>query len=533
MFSPVSSPNFFKLYTVTNCLSEIFSCTFDCICNVFYWFTFFEKSCERCYHDTLFLTKYEAIWNKLMRNILLPHLLASFSVNKVGDLGHIKMTGQDPILPSPFPIGEIGMATLGAVGFEISELWYLQTHQKQTVTIDVETAAMVQRSHQYLKHMDGTEFKLWDPLSGFYRTKDNRWIQLHCNFPHHRQGVVNVLGCTDEKTAVANTIQNNWNAEKLEAVLSSLGLCASMVRTESEWAEHPQAKAIAALPLIEIIKVEDSPKELLPRLSRPLSGIKVLDLTRVIAGPVCARTFAEHGATILHITSPKLPFIAPLVIDTGHGKFSAQLDLTESNDRERLHDLIKSADIFLQAYRPGGLNKKGFSLDNVVKTRPGIIYIDLSAYSHAGPWSERRGYDTLVQAATGIVHTQSSDDDHPQHLPAQTLDYVAGYLAAFGALEALRRREFYGGSYHVRTSLAQVAFWLTHLPRVINYSQCKIPTQKEVFKFLTRTETAFGEIEHFSPVIKLSKTPAFWQRPTAPLGSDKAEWPENFLKARN
>lgn len=464
-----------------------------------------------------------------MRKIL-QYLLTSLNINKVGDLSHIKITGQDPILPSPFPIGEIGATVLAAIGFEISELWYLQTQRKQTVTIDVEAAAMVQRSHQYLKLMNGTEFKLWDPLSGFYRTKDNRWIQLHCNFPHHRQGVTDALGCTDEKTAVVSIIRENWDAEKLETALSSSGLCASMVRTESEWADHPQGKAIATLPLIEITKVGDSPKELLPRLSRPLSGVKILDLTRVIAGPVCARTFAEHGATVLHITSPKLPFIAPLAIDTGHGKFSAQLDLTESNDRERLHNLIKSSDVFLQAYRPDGLNKKGFSLDGVVKTRPGIIYIDLSAYSHAGPWFERRGYDTLVQSATGIVHTQSADNNNPKHLPAQTLDYVAGYLAAFGALEALRRRELDGGSYYVRTSLAQVAFWLTHLPRVTNYSECKIPTQKDVCKFLTRTETAFGEIEHFAPVIKFSETPPFWQRPTVPLGSDKAEWPTNSLK---
>ncbi|MFA6037186.1 MAG: CoA transferase [Legionellales bacterium] len=452
-------------------------------------------------------------------------------LNTVGiqpeSLDHIKIIGKDPILPTPFRIGETGAIILAAIGYSIEELWYAQTGRRQTVEIGVKEAAIAQRSHQYLRIVNEKTPELWDPISGFYRTKDNRWIQLHCNFPHHRQGVIETLQCADEKAAVEKTILENWEALNLETVLSEKGLCASMVRTTQEWQASEQARSIARLPPIEIIKIGESLPEALPISDRPLAALRVLDLTRVIAGPICARTLAEQGANVLNISSPHLPSIAPLVMDTGHGKYSAYLDLNQSKDCESLKKLAKSADVFLQAYRPGALADKGFSKETLSKMRPGIIYVELSAYSHVGPWAGRHGYDSLVQSATGIAHEQgiaNGTPDTPQHLPAQSLDYIAGYLASLGVLVALQRRMREGGSYYIRTSLAQIAHWIISLERVSNYERCKIPLREDIPEMLTLSKTEFGLLEHLKPVLKFSETTATWKKTTTPLGTDQPKW---------
>ena len=437
---------------------------------------------------------------------------------------NVTIIGTDPILPSPFLIGEAGAAIIAVIGYLSSELWTLKNHKAQKINVTVKDAAIAQRSHEYLKVIDGEKQDLWSPISGFYQTQDNRWIQLHCNFPHHQQGVISLLHCEDTKSSVSDAVKN-WQSSALEDALANLGLCAAIVRTPDEWLEHPQSQVIEALPLIEIIKIGSSKSEPLPMGNRPLSGINVLDLTRVIAGPVCGKTLAEHGATVMLISSPELPCILPLVMDTGFGKFSAYLDLNKNKDKDHLIQLIKKTDIFVQSYRPGGLAEKGFSPEVLAEYRPGIIYISFSAYSHVGPWADRHGYDSLVQSATGMVYEQS-DLNTPKHLPAQSLDYITGFLASAGAMEALRRRALDGGSYLVRVSLAQTAHWFKGLGRVTgDFSQCKIPTREQIKSLLTKTKTTFWDIEHMLPVLQMSETPPHWDRPSGPLGIDQPEWP--------
>lgn len=456
----------------------------------------------------------------------------SIILNSVGlntdDIDNVCIEGKDPVLPSPFLIGEAGAAALAAVGYAASELWYLKTKRHQQVSIKVKEAAIAQRSHEYLQVLDSEKQELWSPISGFYQTQDNRWIQFHCNFPDHLQGVLTLLGCSNDKAAVT-TVVKNWHADELEETLSSQDMCAAIVRSPEEWQSLPQAKAIETLPLMEIIKIGNSNREPLPQGNRPLSGIKALDLSRVIAGPICGRTLAEHGATVMLISSPTLPSILPLVMDTGHGKLSAFLDLNKIEDKEKLIELIKTADIFSQSYRPGGLASRGFSPEELAQLRPGIIYISFSAYSHKGPWANRHGYDSLVQFATGIVYEQTQSlaikPFKPQHLPAQSLDYITGYLAAFGAMEALRRRAIEGGSYLVRVSLAQTALWFKNLGRAKDFSLCQIPSREQIKNLLTQTNTKFGRLEYLLPVLKMSETSPFWDRPTVPLGCDQPQWP--------
>ena len=433
------------------------------------------------------------------------------------NLSDVNMDGRDPILPSPFLIGEAGAAAIAAVGYGAAELYRLKTGFSQKISISVRNAAIAQRSHNYVRVIDGNNDPLWDPISGFYKTKDHRWIQFHCNFAHHKAGILSLLKCEDNPEVVSMATKHLL-AEELEEKLCANGMTCAMVRSSDEWLAHKQHLAMKNLPLLEIIKTADSPIKLMPKGDRPLSGIKVLDLTRVIAGPICGRTFAEHGADVTLVSSPNLPYILPLVMDTGHGKSSIFLDLNKNNDSQALMDLAQDADIFCQSYRPGGLDAKGFSYEALKARNPSIIYVTFSAYSHLGPWADRHGYDSLVQSATGIAYEQGNRTK-PQHLPAQALDYITGYLAAFGAMEALRRRAIYGGSYMVRVSLAQTAQWFKGLRRADNFADLKNPIREEIADLLVQRDTAFGRLEYLRPVVEMSKTMPYWEKAVVPLGS--------------
>lgn len=326
--------------------------------------------------------------------------------------------------------------------------------------------------------------------------------------------------------AAASIAASGLAAAELERALAAAGLCAGFVRRPGEWRAHPQARAVAGLPLFEIIKIGDSPPEPFGDGRRPLSGVRALDLTRVIAGPVCGRTLAEHGADVMLISGPHLPSLEALVIDTGRGKFSAHLDLRRADEAAQLRALIRQADIFSQAYRPGALAEYGFSPELLAELRPGIIYVTLSAYSHAGPWRDRRGYDSLVQSVSGIAHEggAAAGVDEPRHLPAQALDHATGYLAAFGAMVALARRARSGGSYLVRVSLAQTGRWIDGLGRIAGLATPDLTVQA-IDDLLETTATPFGALRHVVPAAELSRTRAHWARPAVPLGTHEPTWP--------
>lgn len=453
-------------------------------------------------------------------NILTDLLKRAGVSEKLASIAHL--SGGDPVLPSPYLIGSAGAAALAALGIAAAQLQQQKTGVTQHISISTYEAAIAQRSHLYVRVLEKEIADLWSPISGFYQTRDQRWIQLHCNFPNHRLGVIEFLQCADNKESVAHAILEQ-NALTLETELSVRGLCAAMVRSSEEWAQHPQAQAVAQLPLFEIIKLDDAPKKSLPTGDYPLSNIRILDLTRVIAGPVSGKMLAEFGGTVMRIASPSLPFIEPLVIDTGFSKLSAFIDLDNPEDRQKFDVLLKEADVFLQAYRPGGLAKKGYTPSVVAKVSPGCIIVELSAYSHEGPWAQRHGYDSLVQSATGIAATQGSLAQ-PQHLPAQSLDYLTGYLAAFAVMVALKRRSVEGGSYHIRLSLAQTAHWFKNLGHVEQFSDCKNPTREDIANYLEQVITPFGTVEHLKPVLQLSKTPPKTFSPAVSLGYHPAKW---------
>ena len=465
--------------------------------------------------------------NEILRG-LLP--LAGWNEDRLDDL--TITGGSDPILPTSFRIGDTSTAALSAVGLAVSDLWESKTGRKQRVSVDARRATASLRSGKYMQ-MDGagvsTERNM---VMGTYPTKDGRWSYLHCNFPNHRAAALSVLGVNEDRDEVTKAVAK-WDAFDLEEAIIEARGAGGMVRSMEEWAIHPQAAAIASLPLMDIVKIADSPPEPLPDGSRPLSGVRVLDLTRVLAGPTCARTLAEHGADVMKITAGHLPNIGYQEYDTGHGKLNATLDLRDGRQMETLRGLVRQTDVFSQGYRPGTLGGRGLSPEELAELRPGIVYISLSAFSHEGPWASRRGFDTVVQTVSGITQRQGElfpgAIPGPQFYPVSAIDYLTGYLMAFGGIVALNKRIHEGGSWLVRISLAQVGRWLV--------SQGEIPetrlkevaaefTPEEIASWLMVSETPMGNLGHLSPVIGLSESAPRWSRPSVPLGYHDPVWPE-------
>jgi crotonobetainyl-CoA:carnitine CoA-transferase CaiB-like acyl-CoA transferase len=439
--------------------------------------------------------------------------------------------GSDPVLPTSFRIGETAAAALAATGLAVSDLWQLRTGRKQDVAVDLRQATASLRSGHYLQMEKAEVSHERNPVMGMYPAKDGRWSYIHANFPNHRAAALKVLGVPEDKEAVRQAVAK-WDALELEEAIIAAKGAGGMVRSMAEWAKHPQAAAIASLPLLEVVKIGDAPVEKLPDGDRPLSGVRVLDLTRVLAGPTCARTLAEHGADVLKITAPHLPNIGYQEFDTGHGKLSAHLDLRQPKDLETLQGLVREADVFSQGYRPGTLGLRGLSPEELTRLRPGLVYVSLCAFSHVGPWASRRGFDTVVQNVSGITTRQGQlfpgKEPGPQFYPVSAIDYLTGYLMAFGAMVALGRRAREGGSWLVRISLAQTGRWLVGRGEVPESELKDVPQEfadDELARWSIESETPAGRLRHLKPTVQLSETPPFWARPSVPLGYNEPAWP--------
>ena len=442
------------------------------------------------------------------------------------EAGQLEIGGADPVLPVRYRIGTAGAASLAALGLAAARLSALRTGRHQRVAVAVRAAAVSLRSARYLRINGKPLPGPWDPLSGFYQVRDGGWISIHCNFANHRGAALAVLGVPAER-ALADQAALGWDGEALEDAIHAKGGCAGLVRSEEQWAQHAHAQAVAAQPLLEIARIGDAPPEPLPPGDRPLSGIRALDLTRVLAGPTCARCLAEHGADVLKITAPHLPDSGLVELDTGIGKLSAHVDLRTPGGVATLRGLARDADVFSQSYRPGTLGARGFSPEALAVLRPGIVCVSLSAWGRTGPWRERRGFDSIVQAVSGIARA-TGDDAKPRLLPVSAIDYVSGYLMAFGAMVALERRAREGGSWLVRVALARSAKWIVDRGLVAKEAYAGLPEdlpKEELLPLMMEVDAPDGRIRHLGPIVTLSETPGRWSRPPVPLGYHEPVWP--------
>ena len=430
--------------------------------------------------------------------------------------------GTDPVFRTPWRIAEAGAAALGAVGLAASDLWRLRAGKPQAVSVDRHAAAASLRSNTYVRR-NGEKPVSWDPLTGHYSTRDGRHMFIHTNHAHHRAGALRIAGAeADSREALAAAVAR-WDGLALEEAIAAGNCVGGLTRSRNEWKAHPHGVAIAKLPLIDIVKIGDAPVRALPKGDRPLSDVRVLDLTRVLAGPTSGRVLAENGADVLHVVAPHLPYQTELLMDTGHGKRCTWIDLRDASGAESLKGLIRDADIFTQGYRPGTLAARGFSPEQVAALRPGIVCVSICAYGHEGPWAERRGFDSIVQNVTGLAATQGTLAE-PRNMPVQALDYIAGYLGALGAMVALARRVEQGGSWLVRVSLVQVAHWLASLGTVDASAGMADLPEHELAPLLMESDGLLGHLRHLKPVIQFGDTPAFYAKPAEPLGTSPARW---------
>ncbi len=361
----------------------------------------------------------------------------------------------------------------------------------------------------------------WDPIAGDYEASDG-WIRLHTNAAHHRDAALRVLGVDGTPAEVARAVRL-WEADQLEAEVVAAGGCAARMRRPDEWRTHPQGAAVAAEPLVARGSTGEDDADSLwrPTLERPLAGLRVLDMTRVLAGPVATRLLAGLGATVLRID----PFgwdEAGILHDMTLGKRLARIDAADPHERERLHRKVSEADVVVHGYRPGALEGLGLGAEERAELRPGLVDVSLDAYGFTGPWAGRRGFDSLVQMSTGIADAgmRAVAADRPTPLPVQALDHATGYLMAAAVLAGLRDRVTTGAGSAHRLSLARTALELEGargLPRAAIVRRPE-PEDGELM------QTQWGPVRVLPAPLELPGVRIAWERPPRPLGSDDPSW---------
>ena len=439
-------------------------------------------------------------------------------------LAFARLSGTDPVLPSSFAVGTAAQASIAAAALAACELGHLRGTPRQQVAVDMLHAALECTAWF---SVDGRVPPQWDPFSGLYRCADG-WVRVHANFAHHRDGALRLMGLdpSTAQRADAEAAMRSRKAIDFETAAAEAGLVATALRRFDEWDATPQGRAVAAQPLFTIGRIGEAPPRTLAPLAEsqpPLAGLRVLDLTRVLAGPVGCRALAAFGADVMLVNAPHLPNIEAIA-DTSRGKLSAHLDLRSKAGRTSLEELLAEAHVFVQGYRPGGLAELGFRPEQTARRRPGIVHVSLSAYGTRGPWARRRGFDSLVQTAMGFNHAEgeAAGAGKPRPLPMQILDEATGYLIAMGAAAALWRQQREGGSWHVQVSLAQTGQWLRGLGRIPGGFEVHSP---KIDPWLESAASGFGELRSMRLSARLARTPVAWRWPSMPPGSHPARWP--------
>ena len=372
----------------------------------------------------------------------------------------------DPIYPSPLRLGAATASVLAHIASAANDIHEAKTGRRQSARIDV-GHALVTISSMWVLKVDGrlAMEALADeptPGQGIYPTRDGRLMYLLSGFPHIVERTLDAVGCTDVDRLAEHIASRD--AADLEAALVDAQLTGVMVREPEEWLAHPQGQILADTPTVLIEKIGDAPPTPLPEGDRLLEGLRVIDSTRVLAGPTISRTLAAFGADVLHVGSPNVPDMAAAQADTGSGKRRAFVDLDTDEGEAAMWELVEGADVFSQSYRAQSLARRGLGPEAVADRRPGIIYLSENAYGSTGPWHEKRGFDGNVQAASGIHVINGKAQEMAAPGPAMAMnDYGTGYWGAYGVLEALKRRAVEGGSWHVRVSLGQTAAWFLRL----------------------------------------------------------------------
>ncbi|OUL34414.1 CoA transferase [Nostoc sp. 106C] len=424
-------------------------------------------------------------------------------------------------LASVYAVTDLAIASIASAGMAVAEFIAIRSGKMPLIQVDRRLASMwFSRS---LRPIGWQLPQPWDAVAGDYKASDN-WIRLHTNAPHHRRAALQVLGCSEDREAVTKAVAS-WQASELEDAIVSANGCAAVMRSAEDWSMHAQGRAVATEPLLHISATDSAhiPNWLIPA-GRPLEGIRVLDLTRVLAGPVATRFLASYGAQVLRIDPIgwEEPGAVPEVV---LGKRCARLDLKNAKSMATLKKLLSDADVIIHGYRTGALARLGLDSEERQKLRPGLVDISLNAYGWSGPWKLRRGFDSLVQMSSGIAHTGmvKANKNCPFPLPVQALDHATGYLLAAAAIRGLIKRVTSGQGMEVRASLARTAAILACYP-VENGLAAKIEAENRNDLAPAIEATAWGAAQRLKPPLVIEGCPMYWDLPSSPLGSSLAEW---------
>lgn len=445
-------------------------------------------------------------------------------------LGDVKVCGPSTAAPTRYRVGATVGAVIAATGGIIADLVATRRGGTQDVRVDTRAATASLAMNTFTRVSDGRGgfcTPAPDPnmiamraMTQPWPTRDGRHFLPHLNLPNLKARVFDVLECGEGAKAVSGAVATR-DATELEEAIANARACGGMIRTRDEWRAHPQGQRLAARPVISIERIGDAPPEPVPEGKRPLSGLRVLDLTRILAGPVAARTLAEHGADVLMITAPHLAQTPEHVRDTSHGKRSTFLDLDKEVDAEQLRVLIRQADVFSQGYRPGVLERRGLAPLDLAQLRPGIVALSISCFGHDGPFEDRAGWEQVAQAVTGLCAGHGTPAS-PELIPLPVCDYLTGYLGALGTLIALERRATEGGSWHVQVSLCRSAMFLQD--QGLEDTPGQLPALDALSPWIVTSDGPRGPMRHLGPVARLSATSPFWDRQSPLLGQDHAEW---------
>lgn len=433
-------------------------------------------------------------------------------------LAHVRFTGEGG-LKSVFATTPLAAASVAAAGLAAAELVAARTGRMPDVTVDRRLASV-----WFGWSLQPQGWKMpatWDVVAGDYAARDG-WIKLHTNAPHHCTAALSVLRAPADKAAVAKAV-STWAADELEAAIVSAGGCAAAMRPMAAWAAHPQGQAVAEEPLLWVEQTGTAAqRDWAFDPARPLAGLRVLDMTRVLAGPVATRFLALLGAEVLRLDPPDWdePGIVPEVTV---GKRCARLDLRGVEDKARLAELFRGADLFLNGYRPDALERLGFGTEARHALRPGLVDVRLDAYGWTGPWATRRGFDSLVQMSSGIADEgmRRYGADKPTPLPVQALDHATGYILAAAALRGLTRRATEGQGSASRASLARTAALLVSRT---GRDEAPMGPLGEADLDPQTEATSWGPARRVRPPLAIDGVEIGTKIPAMKLGSSEARW---------
>jgi crotonobetainyl-CoA:carnitine CoA-transferase CaiB-like acyl-CoA transferase len=466
-------------------------------------------------------------------NAVLSDLLHRLALPADEWLDRIAIRGHDPVVPSRYRPGLASAAALAAYGAGIAEIWRLRGNGLQSIGIDLAKAAVPGlRTLAYVRR-GRHALQLQRPASErqvFFETRDGRQMYLlrHAFYHEHFTRLLSCLDCSPETESIARAVRRH-NALDLEEILAEAKAMGALARTRDEWLAHPQGRNLQHRTPLEVRRIEGSDAEPLAPASRPLAGIRVVDMGHVLAGPVVSRTLAEQGADVIHVSPPHMPDPNHIIADTTFGKRTAFADLRSEVDRDELLSLIAKADVFVHSWRPGSLEAHGLSFERLAELRPGLIHATVSCYGSDGPWANRAGYDPFGQVVSGLAVGEGSVDA-PVLASTFTLnDYLAGYCAAAGVVGALVQRARLGGSYRVNVSLTGTSMWLQDLERLPQSHWPDAPQGVATLPpiapgDLQVTASPLGQIEHPRPILAFSETPSYWASPPRPAGADRLTW---------